>query len=93
MANLCEDGRGSDIVDLLPVCIGISSNPEHRVVRPTAGTKHTRKHRSLSRRWVEPESLAHLHKNSVQLLRIKVNRKDDAIPPSAKADGILAQNA
>jgi hypothetical protein len=36
--------------------------------------------------------LAHLHKNSVQLVRSKVKRKDDAIPLPAKAGSLLAQN-
>ena len=76
MAKFSEDSRGSNVVDLFSVSVSICSDSQHRVVGPPAGAKHPRKHRGLSRCRVKPEPLAHLHKNSVQLLRIKVNRKE-----------------
>jgi len=74
MAKFCEDCRGSNVVDSLPFSIGIGTNPEHRIVCPPTGAEHLRKPRGLSRRGVEPESLAHLHKNSVYSVRANVKK-------------------
>jgi hypothetical protein len=92
MTQLCKDSGGLNVVDLFPVCVSISSDLQHCVVRPTTRSEHTRKHRSLLDSGIKSESLAHLHKNSVQLVRSKVKRKDDAIPLPAKAGSLLAQN-
>ena len=90
MAKFGEEGGGSNVVDLFSPRVSVRSQAQHCVVRPTAGTEHPRKYRSLFGRWVDPEPLAYLHKSMLPFLRPKVKRKENAIPPPPEGDGILA---